>query len=105
MSRDQRPEVIVSLCKLFGEIPSLKTSDTERESLIEDVIPRLWRYAFSRNLDVIKAALKALLKYNTYSYGAKLLPNELKSNIQIPKNYTKSRDDFSIECISYIPGK
>lgn len=109
LSRDKRPAVIRSLCKLFSLVPTLRSSGTAYENLVNEVVAKLWSYiTTSENLSVVKAAFEALSKFELAQLSLKTLPECYRQNLKLPREYAKTPVDAARrpeDVLPYIPSE
>ena len=107
LAKDNRRAVKVSLCKMFGEIPVLKSDVVENEHLTHDAISTLWSYITGEDLEVKKAAIKALQKFSLEDHKLKLMPEIFRSENILPKERVKNPGEVAKkpeDVLAYIPG-
>lgn len=107
LAKDNRRAVKISLCKMFGEIPALKSDVVENEHLTHDAISTLWSYITGNDLEVKKVAIKALQNFSLEDHKLKLMPQIFRSENILPKEHVKNPGEVAKkpeDVLPYIPG-
>ncbi|KAG6461623.1 hypothetical protein O3G_MSEX012746 [Manduca sexta] len=107
LGRDSRPIVQIQLCKLLGEVPSLRVSTPEYDCLVTDACRRLWAYiADSNHPEVIEAACDALAGFRVDDYKLKDIPEIYRRTVKLPPSHCKTPADAARkpeDVLDYVP--
>lgn len=112
------PSFCLSLCKLFGEVPLLKSPTTEYEILFTEALDKLWKLVTdSDSAPIISSALRALRNFNFAELTLKHFPALFYADIQISSEYKRmiaasesdperEGDPLTVaDVVPYIPGE
>ncbi|XP_021931343.1 focadhesin isoform X2 [Zootermopsis nevadensis] len=109
LSREKRPVVIKSLCNFFGCVLSMQCSGKEYDTLVSEVVTKLWSYVVtSKDVEVISAALNVLSKTDMEKMSLKTLPACYRQGLKLPTSYAKTPVDAARkpeDVLPYIPGE
>ncbi|XP_075981084.1 focadhesin [Anticarsia gemmatalis] len=107
LGRDSRPSVQVNLCKLLGEVPSLRVPSPEYERLISECVRTLWRAAAEAHVpDVVHAACDALANYRIDDYKLADIPEIYRKTVKLPASFCKTPADAARkpeDVLDYVP--
>lgn len=97
-------------------MPFLKSSSIEYEQLFREALNRLWNIITdSGNVQIIRAAIRALKNFDFAELNLQYIPSLLFDNIKLPKEYQiqigASQSDLNaapltaVDVVPYIPGE
>ncbi|XP_055302054.1 focadhesin [Sitodiplosis mosellana] len=113
---EPKPRTTKSLCEFFGEVSSLKSASNEYDLLFCEALKRLWNFITnSEDIEIIRAALRALRNFDLTELTLKHIPHILFNNIKLPREYQiqiaashndPNNDPLTIsDVLPYIPGE
>ncbi|CAB3219749.1 unnamed protein product [Arctia plantaginis] len=107
LGRDHRPSVQISLCKLLGEVPSLRVSNPDYDKLISEASRKLWMLVSDSNVpEVAEAACDALSAYKIDDYKLKDIPEIYRRTVKLPASFCKTPADAARkpeDVLDYVP--
>ncbi|XP_072039048.1 focadhesin-like [Amphiura filiformis] len=93
LSKDNRPLVLQSLCKLFSLVPSLAVETEEYEDFRCDIVESLWNYSKSNDIRVCIAAFQALANFGEDEFSLDDLPEEVTAEVRAKLAAAKAQEE------------
>uniref|UniRef100_A0A2P2I2Q4 Focadhesin-like n=2 Tax=Hirondellea gigas TaxID=1518452 RepID=A0A2P2I2Q4_9CRUS len=108
LAKDQRPEVIASLCKMLALAAKLQVKSDEYENFTNNILNLLWNWTIHQNKIVVEAAYAALQEFNMAKFCLKMLPSHARQGIKLPASLASTPFEAARkpeDVLTYVPGK
>ncbi|KAG8041834.1 hypothetical protein G9C98_007138 [Cotesia typhae] len=104
MNKEDRPIVIKSLCDFFATVPTNSAHPEDQfEELVDESLTKLWElttFETTRNLEIVKAAFKALSAYTISQIKISVLPEVFLKDLPASKNPEETKTEIAF---TYVP--